>query len=361
MPDRTSFGPFELDPAERLLLRTGTPVSLPPRAFDVLALLVARAGRLVTKDELLDVVWSGVVVEENSLSVTVSRLRAALGEDGRGFVRAVPGYGYRFVAPVTSALATGDAYSRDGDEAGFGPSDEDVVLATAGGDGVGIAPGPLTLGDVRALSVAPFRARDEKASPIAVGLADTLVGALVRLGVAAQGGTGPATVVGEVQVAAGRARASVRVNAGASTLWAGTFTASAADPLGAQDALAADAAEGLALRLVAAARLREGSAGGGVPASYYRARYLLERRMEGRAVEALAEVEAAAEAAPDFAPAWASPPGPSRLGTFAPSALPHSARGTRKRRPSPWDWPIPLLARWFASGLPRREAPVPRR
>jgi adenylate cyclase len=305
-PMRATFGPFELDRAERLLLRDGQPATLPRKAFDVLALLVARAGHLVTKDELLDAVWPGVVVEENVLSVTVSRMRAVLGEDGRDFVRAVPGYGYRFVAPVKHVVPAADGYGRDSEETDYGPRLEDVVLAPGGGDGMARAgPAAATLADVRALGVAPFRAHDAAATPIAVGLADALVAALARLGVAAHAGAGPVMLGGEVQVAGGRARASVRVNGEGRALWVRTFTASDTDPLTAQDSLAAAAAEALSLRLAAAARIRSGEgAGTEVPASYFRARYLIERRMEGRAAEALAEFEAAAEASPDFAPAW---------------------------------------------------------
>jgi DNA-binding winged helix-turn-helix (wHTH) protein len=97
-----SFGPFDFDPGERLLLRGGSPVSLPPKALDVLAVLVSRAGQLVSKDELVGRVWYGVAVEDSTLCVVISRLRAALGEEGRGFIKAVPRYGYRFLAPVTA-------------------------------------------------------------------------------------------------------------------------------------------------------------------------------------------------------------------------------------------------------------------
>ena len=57
-----AFGPFELQPAERRLLRDGHVVDLPSKAFDVLAVLVARPGHLITKGELMEAVWPGVVV-----------------------------------------------------------------------------------------------------------------------------------------------------------------------------------------------------------------------------------------------------------------------------------------------------------
>ena len=78
------FGRFELQPNQRRLLEDGRPVALGDRAFDVLLALVDRAGRLVPKDELLDLVWPGLVVEENNLQVQVSTLRKILGRRLRG-------------------------------------------------------------------------------------------------------------------------------------------------------------------------------------------------------------------------------------------------------------------------------------
>jgi DNA-binding winged helix-turn-helix (wHTH) protein len=74
------FGPFSLGPAERLLLRDGTPLSLTPKVFDTLVCLVRNHGRLVSKDELLNEVWPDTFVEEVNLAVNVSTLRKILGE-----------------------------------------------------------------------------------------------------------------------------------------------------------------------------------------------------------------------------------------------------------------------------------------
>jgi len=87
------FGRFELQPAEQRLLVDGEPVAVGLRAFDLLVALVERAGRLVPKAELLDLVWPGLVVEENNLQVQVSALRKILGPDA---ITTVPGRGYRF-------------------------------------------------------------------------------------------------------------------------------------------------------------------------------------------------------------------------------------------------------------------------
>jgi DNA-binding winged helix-turn-helix (wHTH) protein len=97
------FGPFRLDPGERSLLREGQPVSITPKAFDLLVYLVEHHGRLVEKQKLLAAVWPDAVVEEGNLAYNISRLRKVL-EDGRNsesLVQTVPTKGYRFVATIT--------------------------------------------------------------------------------------------------------------------------------------------------------------------------------------------------------------------------------------------------------------------
>lgn len=96
------FGPFTLMPAEQRLLRDGEDVPLGARALQVLSLLTQRPGELVGKDELLDTVWRGLVVEEANLHVQVSLLRKAVGAEA---VVTVPGRGYRFAMPVQVADA----------------------------------------------------------------------------------------------------------------------------------------------------------------------------------------------------------------------------------------------------------------
>ena len=87
------YGSFELQPDQRRLLVDGRPVALGSRAFDVLLALVERAGQLVAKNALLDLVWPGLVVEENNLQVQVSALRKILGQEA---IATIPGRGYRF-------------------------------------------------------------------------------------------------------------------------------------------------------------------------------------------------------------------------------------------------------------------------
>ena len=87
------FGRFELRPATRQLLVDQQPAALGARAFDLLLALIERRDQLVTKNELLELVWPGLVVEENNLQVQVSALRKLLGQDA---IVTVAGRGYRF-------------------------------------------------------------------------------------------------------------------------------------------------------------------------------------------------------------------------------------------------------------------------
>jgi predicted ATPase/DNA-binding winged helix-turn-helix (wHTH) protein len=105
LPDHYRFGRVALSPATRQLLIDGQPALLGARAFDLLQALVERSDRLVSKAELLDLVWPGLVVEENNLQVHVSALRKLLGAQA---ISTVPGRGYRFTmapAPAPAAVA----------------------------------------------------------------------------------------------------------------------------------------------------------------------------------------------------------------------------------------------------------------
>src|SRR5215472_4833295 len=95
------FGPFRLDLSERMLLRDGAYVSLTPKAFETLVVLIERHGRIVEKEELLKQIWPDTFVEEGTLVKNVSMLRKALGEaEGRHYIDTFPKRGYRFAAEV---------------------------------------------------------------------------------------------------------------------------------------------------------------------------------------------------------------------------------------------------------------------
>jgi len=111
------FGRHELRPAERRLLIDGKPAPVGARAFDVLVALIERRDRVVSSNELFELVWPEAVVEENNLRQQVSALRKLLGAAAIG---TIPGRGYRFTAP----LDEGTEGRADPDRAGVAPAND---------------------------------------------------------------------------------------------------------------------------------------------------------------------------------------------------------------------------------------------
>src|ERR1700722_1457554 len=93
------FGNYRIFPELRLLLKNGNKVDLTARAFDVLWALVKARGEVVTKDELIEQVWAGSIVEENNLQTHISAIRRALKQD-RGLISTDFGRGYRLTPPA---------------------------------------------------------------------------------------------------------------------------------------------------------------------------------------------------------------------------------------------------------------------
>ncbi len=145
-PSLFEFGPFRVDVRRRLVWRAGVLMDVPPKAVELLSALVAEAGEVVSKDELLRLVWPDTFVEEANLSVNVSILRKALGDqpDGEPYIQTLARRGYRFVGRVTSAASS--------------------------------AP--------RTLAVLPFRplASSEADEPLGLGMADALIARLAAIG-----------------------------------------------------------------------------------------------------------------------------------------------------------------------------------
>ncbi len=101
------FDEFVVDPARRLLLRDGEPVSVTPKTFAVLLALLESRGEVIEKEELIRRVWADAFVTEANLTQNVSAVRKALGEkaNDRKYVITVPGRGYSFAAPVIAIPA----------------------------------------------------------------------------------------------------------------------------------------------------------------------------------------------------------------------------------------------------------------
>jgi len=104
------FGPFRVDTASRVLARGEEAVPLPPKAFDLLVLMIEGQGRALSKKQLMSALWPDTFVEEANLSFQISTLRKALGDEGTAWIETVPKHGYRFAAPV---IATGGPWGEE--------------------------------------------------------------------------------------------------------------------------------------------------------------------------------------------------------------------------------------------------------
>ncbi|MDY0746371.1 winged helix-turn-helix domain-containing protein [Paucibacter sp. R3-3] len=145
LPDRAfGFGPFILHRMQKQLLEDGRPVRLGSRALDLLVALVERAGEVVSREELVAIVWPRTVVEESSLRVHIAALRKVLGDGqpGARYIVNQPGRGYSFVAPTVRI---------DGQP--------DAVAAPRNDPRLGGLPAPLTRMIGRAESVALLAAQ----------------------------------------------------------------------------------------------------------------------------------------------------------------------------------------------------------
>src|SRR5246127_2381286 len=93
------FGNYRIFPELRILLKNGNKVDITARAFDVLWVLIRARGEVVTKDELIEQVWAGSIVEENNLQTHISTIRRALKQD-RSLISTDFGRGYRLTLPA---------------------------------------------------------------------------------------------------------------------------------------------------------------------------------------------------------------------------------------------------------------------
>ncbi|MET0364860.1 MAG: winged helix-turn-helix domain-containing protein, partial [Sphingobium sp.] len=101
-----AFAGFVLDPDRRELTRGADRIAITPQAFDLLLHLVDNRDHVVSKDALLDAVWSGRIVSESTLASHINAVRKAVGDSGgeQHLIRTVPRKGFRFVADVSELL-----------------------------------------------------------------------------------------------------------------------------------------------------------------------------------------------------------------------------------------------------------------
>ena len=187
------FAGFQLEPQRRTLSRIdGGPVALTDKAFDVLVYLVEHAGQLVTKDDLLRVLWPTTVVEENSLYAAVSALRRAVKDESgaQRLIATVAGRGYQFVADVRVIVApsppvAAPARTPSGSGKWRLPLAAAAVLALAAGIGVAVialrdAPEASPQRSSLSLAVLPFRplTPDDRNESLELGMTETLIAGL---------------------------------------------------------------------------------------------------------------------------------------------------------------------------------------
>ncbi|HYO99402.1 MAG TPA: winged helix-turn-helix domain-containing protein [Pyrinomonadaceae bacterium] len=163
------FGHFYLDGVRRCLLKNGQPVHLTTKAFEVLLLLIQNGGQIVEKETFMSVVWPNSFVEESNLTVSISMLRKALG-DNHGthrYVETVSGRGYRFAARVRSV---------SGDE---GTLREALTLAESSNNGR--ADSPEVAPCVLAILPLTNAGNEQHLEPVVDGLTENIINALSQL------------------------------------------------------------------------------------------------------------------------------------------------------------------------------------
>lgn len=300
---RYEFDEYSLLTSERLLLRRGERVPLKPKVFDTLLALVQNPGRLLSKEELIRLIWPDSFVEVSNLSQNIFTLRRVLGESPQDhrFIVTVPGYGYRFVARVRELSE---------------------------GDGPGGAAAAEVRPPIRSLAVLPLKTLPPDAGNDYLGLviADTLITQLGSSGIIsvrptstvlkyAETGRDPLEVGRKLQVDAvldGTIRRSgdtMRVNVqmlavpGGETLWANRFEAAVADFAVIEDALAEQVAASLRVELErgAGARLhRKTPKDIDVYQTYVKGRFFWDKRTEEGLRIALSSARAVLEAEPEL-------------------------------------------------------------
>ena len=286
------FEDFQIDSARRLLIRRsdGEPITLTPKAFQVLLLLVENGGRLVTKSDLMNGVWSDTFVEEGNLTQTISVLRKALGENPgeHRFIVTESGKGYRFVAPVTQLnghVARHIAQGPSTPEVASAPGKPYLIglvtilaIAVVAGlfyflNRTTATQDPSTLG-VKSIAVLPFHGieADDDNNVLGIGMADAVIARLSRIKSVVVRQTGnllrssdatpeavrigrqinvDAVLEGSIQKADGRIRVAVRLFrvGDGSLVWAENFDERETDIFVLQDTIAERVARSLSLQL----------------------------------------------------------------------------------------------------------------
>lgn len=344
------FGPYRIDRGERLLLRHGQVVPLTPKVFDTLLVLAENSGHILTKDEVMKMVWPNTVVEETNLTKNISTLRKALGEnrDDHQYIETIPWRGYRFVASVTQ--------DSSGEPALLMPSAPDnkarraskstarlAVAAACAAIVIAIAATILLLVKGRNQTFAPSVINSVAVLPLqnlsgdpseeyfADGMTEELIGKLAQIGSLRvisrtsvmrykTGGKSlpeiarelnvDAVVEGTVQRSDGRVRVTVKLihAASDSLLWARDYERDLTDVLKLQSDVARAVADEIRIQVTPEERARLASARNINPQAhegYLLGQYHLSKNNEQDMNQAIDCFERAIQIAPDYASAYA--------------------------------------------------------
>jgi DNA-binding winged helix-turn-helix (wHTH) protein/TolB-like protein/Tfp pilus assembly protein PilF len=349
------FGPFRLDRARHTLYRDGVETPLTPKLFDLLLTLVEARGATVDKDLLLARVWPDAVVEEGSLTRSISRLRTVLGEPAGSeqYIRTMSRRGYQFVAPIREPVgATHASPEPESPEPEGATHASPLPLAAppptrhawwwigAGAAIVAVAVvvflrwipigGQAPPDRPKSVAILPFQVVDEDPSSdaLGLGLADSLITRLAnqeRLTVrptsaitrfagravdsAAAGRELSVDIVleGTLRRIDGRHRLTARLidTSNGSQIWGSTFDETSTSLLTVEDRLASRLAEALPIALVS--RGRSGGHGTASPEAYeayLRGRFLSFRLTPDAFAEAQKHLALAIARDPAFARAY---------------------------------------------------------
>jgi DNA-binding winged helix-turn-helix (wHTH) protein/TolB-like protein/Flp pilus assembly protein TadD len=181
------FGPFHLDPTQRVLRRAEEHIRLSPKIFDLLLFLVQRRGHLVQKEEIINHVWPDSFVEQGNLTNNISILRKELGDTGKDptYIETVPKHGYRFVASVnvreSGPVKTAPRPARKSKTLSVASLFALFILVLLLGLYFwrGRTPAPVT-----SIAVLPFKPLEVKASDpsLELGMTDTMIVRLSTIG-----------------------------------------------------------------------------------------------------------------------------------------------------------------------------------
>jgi DNA-binding winged helix-turn-helix (wHTH) protein/tetratricopeptide (TPR) repeat protein len=306
------FGEFRVDAVKRRLFRGGVPVPATVRALDLLIALIERRGEVVSKDDLLRIVWSDCVVQEANLSQNVFVLRKILGErpSDHQYILTVPGRGYCFVADVRDLA---DAAARPEKSAAVVQSD--------------------ARRSIRTIAVVPFRTLDGEGTDeqLGTGLADAVVTRLsaVRQLVVRPIGAGSlradvardpcvlgralgvdALVIGTIKRGADRLRVTVQLISVAheATLWAHQFDERETDLFAVEDSISEQVTNALVLELTEAEQAvltRRQTTSPEAYQAYLKGRYFWNKRTAGGFLRAIELFEQAIGIDPRYALAYA--------------------------------------------------------